>query len=94
MAYEVTLTIVAGERHNLFDAQETGCQKVTGFFHSESSEILSRREPGFSFEKMRKVRKREISYVSQFGQHDPSMKIGVHEVDHGLNSRIANCAFG
>src|SRR6266849_267436 len=74
ITHEVALTLVAYHCHDLFHAQPTGCCKVSGLFHPEASEIFSRRESRLSFEKAAKVRWREIGYLCQFGQSNPTMK--------------------
>ena len=67
ITHEMALTLVAYLGHDLLYAQQADQYKVTGFFHSESAEIFSRRESGLSFEKARNVRRREISHLRKFG---------------------------
>lgn len=67
---------------------------MTGFLHSESSEIFSGWESNLIFEKVGEVKRREIGCRCQLGQTNPSMKIGIHEFRDDPDPWVGDSAFG
>ena len=86
--HEMAFILQPGGRHDLFDAQKSGLQKLPGALQPEGFEVLREGYARLRFEEVLQARGGEIYQVSQFIRTDLLLKVRRHETDNNLHPPV------